>query len=132
MQMWEDRMVKSSPTIMFWNMIIHYQTLTLLFMRAHRERNFKLYVDVLDKLIPLFFALDHINYARWLPVHLRDMQSLPDTVMKEFQENGHWAISKTSNKFSTMPLDQAHEQENKIVKSSGGAVGLTENPVAFR
>ena len=31
-----------------------------------------------------------------------------------------------------MPLDQAHEQENKMVKGSGGAVGLTENPVAFR
>lgn len=91
-----------------------------------------MYVDVLDKLIPLLFALDHVNYAQWLPVHLRDMRSLPDTVMKEFQENGHWAISKTSNKFSTMPLDQAHEQENKIVKSSGGAVGLTENSVAFR
>ena len=30
-----------------------------------------------------------------------------------------------------MPLDQAHEQNNSIVKGSGGAVGLTENPVAF-
>ena len=31
-----------------------------------------------------------------------------------------------------MPLDQAHEQNNKQVKASGGAVGLTENPSAFR
>ena len=30
-----------------------------------------------------------------------------------------------------MPLDQAHEQHNATVKGSGGAVGLTENPVAF-
>ncbi len=132
MHTWEERMVEISPTFMFWNMIIRYQTLILLFVRAHREQNFKLYVNVMDILIPLFFVLDHINYARWLPVHLRDMRSLPDTIRIEFEENGHWDISKTSHKFSTMSLDQAHEQENKIVKSSGGAVGLTENPVAFR
>ena len=31
-----------------------------------------------------------------------------------------------------MPIDQAHEQNNLVVKGSGGAVGLTENPAAFR
>ena len=31
-----------------------------------------------------------------------------------------------------MPIDQAHEQNNKLVKGSGDAVGLTENPSAFR
>ena len=31
-----------------------------------------------------------------------------------------------------MPIDQAHEQNNLIVKGSDGAVGLTENPAAFR
>ena len=36
------------------------------------------------------------------------------------------------NSFSAIPFDQAHEQENKIVKGLGGAVGLTENPVAFK
>ncbi len=30
-----------------------------------------------------------------------------------------------------MLLDQAHEQHNAVVKGSGGAVGLTENSVAF-
>ena len=31
-----------------------------------------------------------------------------------------------------MPIDQAHEQNNALVKGSGGAIGLTENPSAFR
>ena len=35
-------------------------------------------------------------------------------------------------RFSSMPIDQAHEQNNELVKGSGGAVGLTQNPVAFR
>ena len=41
-------------------------------------------------------------------------------------------VNKTRNPFSCIPLDQAHEQNNKLVKDSGGAVGLTENPSAFR
>lgn len=31
-----------------------------------------------------------------------------------------------------MPLDQAHEQNNELIKGPGGAVGLPENPTAFR
>ena len=31
-----------------------------------------------------------------------------------------------------MPIDQAHEQNNALVKGSGGAVGLTDNPTALR
>ena len=45
---------------------------------------------------------------------------------------GHWVISKIQNRFSAMPIDQAHEQNNLIVKGSGGAVGLTEKPAAVR
>ena len=67
-----------------------------------------------------------------MPAHIRDMKSLPATVRDEFEKDGHWVLSKTMNTFSAIPFDQAHEQENKIVKGSGGAVGLTENPVAFR
>ncbi len=31
-----------------------------------------------------------------------------------------------------MPIDQAHERNNELVKGSGGAVGWTENPSPFR
>jgi len=30
------------------------------------------------------------------------------------------------------PIDQAHEQNNELVKGPGGAVSLTENPSAFK
>ncbi|CAB3996630.1 Hypothetical predicted protein [Paramuricea clavata] len=86
----------------------------------------------MEELIPLFFALDHVNYTRWASIHICDLKSLPDNIAKEFQNEGHWVLSKTGNRFPTIPFDKAHEQENNIVKSAGGAVGLTENPVAFR
>ena len=125
-------MLERSPTFMYWDLVLKYETLILIFIRAHRERNFHLYVQVLEKLTPLFFALDHVNYARWMPVHIKDMKSLPGPIKDEFEKQGHWVLSKTNNLFSSIPVDQAHEQQNAYVKGTGGCIGLTENPVAFR
>ena len=36
-------------------------------------------------------------------------------------------MNKTNRAFSSLPIDQAHEQNNKIVKGDGGAIGLTES-----
>ena len=44
----------------------------------------------------------------------------------------YWVVAKTEKPFSYIPIDQAHEQNNAIVKGSGGAVGLTESPTAFQ
>ena len=59
------------------------------------------------------------------------MKSLPDPIKNEFEKQGHWVPSKTKNLFTSISIDQAHEQENAYVKSSGGCIGLTENPIAF-
>lgn len=53
------------------------------------------------------------------------MKSLSDDIKRDFEKC--WVLK---NKFSCIPIDQAHEQNNELVKGSGGAVGLTENPVA--
>lgn len=62
-----------------------------------------------------------MNYARWVPIHIRDMKSLPESIRREFQDHGHWVLLKTGNRFSSIPLDQVHERENKMVEGSGGA-----------
>ena len=46
--------------------------------------------------------------------------------------SGNWVVYKTTNRFSAIPIDQAHENNNCTVKGVGGAIGLTENPSAFR
>ena len=38
--------------------------------------------------------------------------------------NDHFVEQKFSGPFSSMTLDQAHEQHNVSVKGDGGAVGL--------
>ncbi|KAH3872623.1 hypothetical protein DPMN_035842 [Dreissena polymorpha] len=60
------------------------------------------------------------------------MEHLRESVMEEFEVNGNLVVKKTNKRFSCMPIDQAHEQNNGIVKGSGGAVGLTDHPTAFR
>lgn len=41
-------------------------------------------------------------------------------------------FSKTGRPFSSLALDQAHEQNNAVLKDGGGVVGLTNDPDALR
>ena len=84
----------------------------------------------MEALVPWIFALDHTNYARLLPIHIRDMKSIPAYFLESFPSC--WTFQKTIKRFSSIPLHQAHEQNNKIINSVGGAVGLTENPRALK
>jgi len=36
-------------------------------------------------------------------------------------------VDKTNPAFFSLPIGQVHEQNNKIVKGDGGAIGLTES-----
>lgn len=103
-------------------------------MRAIREGNFSSYVRSVAALMPWMFALDHVNYARWLSVHVRDMSTLQENHPSVYQkfESGAFVVNKTKHAFSSIALDHAHEQENAAIKGDGGAVGLTENPSALR
>ena len=67
---WRKNMIEKSPTFQFWDIVLRYEILVLIFIRAHHTQNFDLYVETLEALVPWFFALDHTNYARWVPVHI--------------------------------------------------------------
>ena len=51
---WRAKMKAKTPTFMFWDLILRYETLVLIFVRAHRQRNFPLYVNVLEELYRCF------------------------------------------------------------------------------
>ena len=52
-------------------------------------------------------------------------------IYKEF-DLCKFTIRKTESKFSNIAIDQAHKQNNALVKGDGGAIGLTEDPAALR
>ena len=80
------------------------------------------------KISPWMVALDHYNYARWLPVHINEMSQLqqnhPD-VYEEFLK-GIFSVQKSNRKFSRIAADQNHDQITAKIKGVGGAIGLTE------
>ena len=79
------------------------------------------------------FSLDHHNYARWSPVHIREMSTLHHNHPKLYEEffKGTFAVQKTNQKFSEIGLNHNHEQMNSKIKGIGRAIGLTENDQAL-
>ena len=131
---WCNSMCEESAQFKYWYITLDFELTFLLLVKSFRERNFSLYKDALSKLIPWCFVLDHYNYSRWLPVHARDMASLRDihpSIADEF-EDGKFALAKTTSPFSAIAIDQAHEQNNGVMKGDGGTVGITENPSALK
>ena len=130
---WCSKRVEISPQFQYWHMIMRFELLVLVFVRSLRDSNFPLYVAVLQKIAPWFFALDHTHYSRWLPIHICDMMTLQDQhpdIAVQFSQGG-FVVHKTKRPFSSIAIDQAHVQNNKIVKGDGGAVGLLQNPKAL-
>ena len=77
-EQWRKDMVKESPTFQYWDTILFIEISVLIFVRAHQEKNFPLYVEALESIIGNCFAFDYYNYVRWVSVHIRDMCSLPN------------------------------------------------------
>lgn len=107
---------------LYWDIALTLELIVLEVIRAVRTANFPLYVAALNALAPWFFALNHVNYARWLPVEISSLQDLSTThpgLYEEFMK-GHFVARKTERPASAIALDQAHEQVNKRLKGDGG------------
>ena len=77
---WYTQQVSTTPQFQYWHTALQLELLLLIFLNSLRAADFELYVDALSNMLPWFFAMNHSNYARWLPVHLRDMRSLDQMV----------------------------------------------------
>ena len=133
-EQWCQVSAQQSVQFDYWLKTLSLEIIMLLFIRSIREGNFQLYMESLTAIVPWMFALDHTHYSQWLSVHIRDMVSLKEKHPAIFTEScaGNFSVNETGNKFSTMALDQRHEQNNATVKESGGAIGLLSNPSALR
>ena len=124
----------SSVQFDYWLKTLSLEITLLLFVRSIREGNFQLYLESLTKIVPWMFALDHTHYSRWLPVHIWDMMLLSQKhpeILAEFRA-GKFVVHKTGNNFSAIAIDQCHEQNNAVIKESGGAIGLMTDPRTLR
>ncbi len=92
---WLSTESQNSPTVQFWYLTMCIQLMLLVFIRSIREANCMLYMHTLTKLTLWMFALDHIHYARWLTVHIRDMLLLEENHPSLYEEitKGHFVPS---------------------------------------
>ncbi|KAK3915147.1 Baculoviral IAP repeat-containing protein 6 [Frankliniella fusca] len=124
----------SSDLFYYYIVVLGLEVLLFRYLFAVRRGQFLDYTAALKQMVVWFFALDRHNYARWISVHLKDLQELPRTAPDVHFEfgRGNMFFAKTKRKMSRMGPDQVHEQNNAVIKGDGGAVGLTEDPDALR
>ena len=130
---WKKFLSASSVNASYWFTVIQLEILLFMLVRSVREANFDLLLRRLQDIIPWLFAMDLVHYSRWMSVFIHDLRRLPDThpdVFQRFQE-GQFTIKKSARVFSNMAKDQAHEQNNKLVKIDGGDIGIMENDTAL-
>ena len=56
---------------------------------AEREGDWPLHLATYKQMMPCFFGAWHVNYARYGPCYLREMERLPDEVLSHFSKDEH-------------------------------------------
>ena len=74
-----------------------------------------------------FFAYDKQKYARLVPLYLAEMTALQSTDPDIHQEFivGNFVVNKNQIPFCAIGVDHALEHINRIMKVTGGLVGIT-------
>lgn len=105
-------------------------------IRASREGNWDLHMSAIQKLIPWCFAYDRVNYSRYLPVYLAQMNNLQrdHPEVKEQFDNGAFAVQLSDgNPFGRIPVDQTIEVTiNKDTQTTGGTTKYSKKQGAVR
>ena len=101
---WCQQKVETCPQFHYWATVLQLELTVLLYVHSLCQASFAMYVNALREIAVWFHALDHTNYALWIPVHLRDMVELPIThpeIAEEFRA-GNFTIQKTNRPFSAV------------------------------
>lgn len=98
------------------------------FLRANREGDWFPCPYCIEMMIPWCFALDRVNYARYLSFNYAELTKLQErspAVYAHFLKGGFAVQLKEQNPFGSIPIDQAVEETvNKDIQTSGGTRGL--------
>ena len=121
-------------TAQFWVQHLDRMWLVLQLIRSLKENDFTLYKSSLKSMAPLFFIMDHQNYARYLTAYVASLDQIDCSHPQASHHLRECALSVTRSKYkaSGTAVDQTIEQTiNKHAKSAGGVVGLSRNLQAY-
>ena len=121
-------------TSQYWVQYIEMIKLYHGFIRSIRVGDFELYVCCLPKLSNIFFAFNHINYARWLTRCHDNLLKLPEThpsVYAEFKD-GLFSIKRINKSFSGIPTDLTLEQITNAIAACQRTAMVNSNSARQR
>ena len=127
---WRNHLMEENANASYWCQLIQLETLLFTFIKSLRDADFELFLDCLKSINKWMFSLDHLHYARWLTVFVKYLEQLKPEVLNAFKK-GYFTVKPSKRIFSNIGIDQAHEQNTKLVKIHGGAIGILENPNAL-
>ena len=73
---WEKSMCTHQPQFSYWNKVMQLEVIFMTFLHCQRQADFEMYIDTLSKIVSWMFHFNHFHYARWMSVHLHDLQNL--------------------------------------------------------
>jgi len=93
-QQWSDHIEEFCPHFQYRIIVMELEFCILIFVRSLCVASFEMYFDSMTSWLhgSFFFALDHTNYACWIPVHLKDMTELPNRQPNVANCNGNFMV----------------------------------------
>ena len=123
----------ASRTAKLWLQYMNYIEVVKLFIRAERTGNWNLHLVATEKMLCLFAATGHNNYAKSARLYLQMMVDLPCShpwLYEQFQYKGYHTIRRSDRFWAGIWTDLAIEQiMMRTIKSRGGLTrgrGFTE------
>ena len=130
----KDELSERSRTARYWIQYLHYIQVLKWYIRAERTGNWSLHLEALGRMLNIFAASGHINYAKCARLHLQDMLQLPlqyPWVYKMFYQEGYHTVRRTDRYWAGLWSDLIIEQcLMRSLKTQGGITrggGVTES-----
>lgn len=120
---WIKKRCMESVNFKYWYTLIQLETFLFQLVASYRNGDFQLYIKSLINIVPWLFITDHYMYARYLPIFIEQLQHLEShhkEIYDSFQK-GYFTVRESERKFSAVSCNQAHEHNNKKIKTAGGA-----------
>ena len=120
-----------SRTSVFWLSYLEYVEIALEHITAERTSDWNLHLSSTSRMINLFAATGHANYAKSVRLYLQEMAKLPEEHPKLYKlfQDGHHTMKGSCTNFTSGATDYAIETTlNRSSKGRGGLInrGLTD------
>lgn len=118
--------LENFPTGKLWAQYFYMVTILKQFVEGNRSGNFDWHLESLKKMLPIFVAAGHYNYAKSVALHIQDLHTYAKECkgspeFKDYTDEGFFTIHRTDKFWSGIASDQTIEQTFMgCIKANGG------------